>query len=112
MLKSVLLMKEHKFLNAVQVAGQTCFNAQFLQDSLPCAKEWSCGSVFWRGPLLLSFLVTLFKFGLGFTEPSGSSKVVISPVLKAKLQPELVTLKHLFTFVQQLKACSYLEMLI
>lgn len=72
------------------------------QDSLSSAKEWSSGSVFWRGPLLLPFLVTVFKFGLGFAEPSGSSKVVISPVLKAKLQPELVTSKHLFTFVQQL----------
>lgn len=93
-------------MSAVQVAGQTCFNAQFLQDSLPSAKEWSSGPVFWRGPLLLSFLVTVFKFGLGFAEPSGSSKVVFSPVLKAKLQPELVTSKHLFTFVQQLEACS------
>lgn len=65
--------------------------------------------MFWRGPLLLSFLVTVFKFGLGFAEPSGSSKVVFSPVLKAKLQPELVTSKHLFTFVQQLEACSLIS---
>lgn len=93
-------------MSAVQVAGQTCFNAQFLQNSLASAKEWSSGPVFWRGPLLLSFLVTVFKFVLGFAEPSGSSKVVFSPVLKAKLQPELVTSKHLFTFVQQLEACS------
>lgn len=43
-------------------------------------------------------IVTVFKFGLEFTEPSGSSKAVISPVLKAKLQSELVASKHLFTF--------------
>lgn len=105
-LKSVSLTKEHKCLSAVQVAGQTYFNTQLLQDSLLSAKEWSCASAFWRGFLLLSFLVTVFKFGLGFTEPSGSSKAVTSPVLKAKLQPELVASKHLFIFVQQFKACS------
>lgn len=100
------VVHEHKCLSAAQVAGQNSFWL-----AIPSAqpyphqgvKLWLCTLERSSAPVLP---VAVLKFGLGFADPSGSSKVVASPMLKAMLQHELGTSKHLIILVQQFEACS------